>query len=173
MQEKIPDAHCSFPPNALPINSNNFQPCNSNFQNHYPNFVNPYQMNYLASTLPPLSLTKFSGIYSEWPSWRDTFVSMIDSSFMLIDIQKFHYLKISLSGEPAALLSDIPVTSMNYAIACKKLSSRYERPEIIVESLINQFVNIPHVKSNNSSLRKLLMILIAFFVLWTVWVLLQ
>ena len=45
------------------------------------------------------------------------------------------------------------------AIACKKLSSRYERPEIIVESLINQFVNIPHVKSNNSSLRKLLMIL--------------
>ena len=80
MQEKIPDAHCSFPPNALPINSNNFQPCNSNFQNHYPNFVNPYQMNYLASTLPPLSLTKFSAIYSEWPSWRDTFVSMIDSS---------------------------------------------------------------------------------------------
>ena len=154
MQEKIPDAHCGFPPNALPIKSNNFQPCNANFQNHYPNFVNPYQMNYLASTLPPLSLSKFSGIYSEWPSWRDTFVSMIDSSFMLNDIQKFHYLKTSLSGEPAALLSDIPVTSMNYAIACKKLSSRYERPEIIVESLINQFVNIPHVKSNNSSLRK-------------------
>ena len=43
--------------------------------------------------LPTLDLPIFSGIYLEWISFADRFNSLIHSSNLYIEVEKFHYLK--------------------------------------------------------------------------------
>ena len=52
--------------------------------------------------LPNLNMPTFTGKYSEWMQFYDTFNSLIDSETSLSQTQKFHYLKSSLKDEAAA-----------------------------------------------------------------------
>ncbi|KAL0849314.1 hypothetical protein ABMA28_013636 [Loxostege sticticalis] len=53
--------------------------------------------------LPKISIPTFSGNYSEWPTFRDLFVSLVDKNSSLDNVQKLHYLKGQLSGETLPL----------------------------------------------------------------------
>ena len=48
------------------------------------------------TNLPSINLPTFSGNYQEWLSFHDLFSCMIHENESLSDIQKFHYLKLSL-----------------------------------------------------------------------------
>ena len=50
---------------------------------------------------------------------------MIHENDSLPEIQKYHYLKSSLSGEAERLVSNLPMTANNYKIAWKLLVERY------------------------------------------------
>lgn len=46
--------------------------------------------------LPTIMLPKFSGIYTKWREFKDTFEASIESAEGLSNIQKFYYLRASL-----------------------------------------------------------------------------
>jgi len=76
--------------------------------------------------LPRIDLPKFSGDYSKWSHFRDLFASMINSNTDLSAIEKLHYLKMSLSGEPATFLKNIEFSSEGFTRAWNTLVARYE-----------------------------------------------
>ena len=77
--------------------------------------------------LPKLSLPTFTGKYSEWTPFSDTFNSTVDSNHTLSN-----YLKSSLKNEPARLLSHLPTSSANYEVAKKLLQDRYANKRMII-----------------------------------------
>ena len=76
--------------------------------------------------LPAIKLPFFfSGQYDRWIGFSDMFKVMIHENDSLHEIQKYHYLKSSLSGEAERLVSNLPMTANNYKIAWKLLVERY------------------------------------------------
>ncbi|XP_050685659.1 uncharacterized protein LOC126980084 [Leptidea sinapis] len=75
--------------------------------------------------LPRIQLPSFSGKYEEWQTFHDMFVSLIHRNEKLSAVQKLHYLKSSISGEPESLLRNFPTTERNYEEAWKQLTKRY------------------------------------------------
>jgi len=86
--------------------------------------------------LPAINLPIFSGQYDRWISFSDMLRAMIHENDSLPEIQKFHYLKSSLSGEAERLVSNLPMTANNYKIAWKLLVERYENKRLIAASHI-------------------------------------
>ncbi|CAK1579938.1 unnamed protein product [Parnassius mnemosyne] len=107
--------------------------------------------------LPRIQLPIFSGKYTEWQSFYDMFVSLIHENYTLSAVQKLHYLKSSLSGEPEVLLRNFATTSANYKEAWEQLTKRYNNKRYncnaIMKTLFGQ-KNIQHESAN--SIRHLL-----------------
>ena len=82
--------------------------------------------------LPQISLPTFSGLYSEWVTFRDLFKSLIHKNDTLDEVQKLHYLKSHLSGEPEQLLRHIPVTASNYNECWSILNKRFDNKRFII-----------------------------------------
>ena len=67
-------------------------------------------------------------------------ISLLYENESLPAIQKFHYLKSSLSGEAERLISNLPMTASNYTSAWKLLVERYENKRLIAASHIRQLL---------------------------------
>ncbi|XP_063618729.1 uncharacterized protein LOC134791610 [Cydia splendana] len=74
--------------------------------------------------LPKIGIAKFTGNYQDWTSFYDMFTSLIHNKQNLSSVQKMHYLKSYLSGEPAQLLDHLAVTETNYELAWLTLQNR-------------------------------------------------
>lgn len=92
--------------------------------------------------LPRITLPSFSGKYNDWQTFYDMFLSLIHNNEKLSGVQKLHYLKCSLTGEPENLLKNLPTTEANYGEAWKQLTRRYNNKRFntneIMKSLFNQ-----------------------------------
>ena len=109
--------------------------------------------------LPKLSLPTFTGKYSEWTPFSDTFNSTVDSYRTLSKIQKLHYLKSSLSlkDEPARLLSHLPTSSANYEVAKKLLQDRYANKRMIIHTHLEAIFDFRPIREESPDmLRKLI-----------------
>ncbi|XP_056635932.1 uncharacterized protein LOC130444677 [Diorhabda sublineata] len=71
--------------------------------------------------LPDISLPKFKGQTSEWPSFIQLFENLITSNNSLTNIKKLLYLKASLSNEPLQLIGDLELCDDNFQIAIDTL----------------------------------------------------
>lgn len=58
------------------------------------------------NTLPSIRLPEFSGGYEAWPSFRDTFSTLISQDHSLTSFQRLHYLKSCVTGEAESLNDD-------------------------------------------------------------------
>ncbi|XP_075159013.1 uncharacterized protein LOC142232177 [Haematobia irritans] len=106
--------------------------------------------------LPKISLPTFSGNYMEWVPFRDIFVSLVHSNESLSRIQKFYYLKGSLSGEASNLIRTISATDANYETAWSTLESRYHNKRVIVGHLVTRLFNIGKSDGGFQSIKVLL-----------------
>ncbi|XP_066946056.1 uncharacterized protein [Macrobrachium rosenbergii] len=100
--------------------------------------------------LPKLELPKFSGVLTEWQSFWDRFVALVDDSDIPI-ISKFCYLQSLLEEEAKSVIQGLSQTSANYPIACKMLKERFGRPERIIFAHIQALLNITMPAKNPSS----------------------
>jgi hypothetical protein len=66
------------------------------------------------------------------------FKAMIHYNDSLPQIQKFYYLKSSLSGEAVRLVSNLLMTAKNYTITWTLLVERQENKRLIAASHIRQ-----------------------------------
>ncbi|XP_063368239.1 uncharacterized protein LOC134656613 [Cydia amplana] len=91
--------------------------------------------------LPKIDIAKFTGNYQDWTSFYDMFTSLIHNKQNLSSVQKMHYLKSYLSGEPAQLLDHLAVTETNYELAWLTLQNRYNNKRVIVNSILSKLMN--------------------------------
>ena len=101
--------------------------------------------------LPIISLPKFSGDYNEWVSFRDLFLSVIDSNGNLADVQKLHHLKVNLVGEAAQVIKQFNITNANYRSAWTALSNRHENARALITSQIKLLISQPKISNESAS----------------------
>jgi hypothetical protein len=70
-----------------------------------------------AIKLPEMHLPTFDGTMEHWHSFYDSFLSTIDRSEQLTPVQKFQYLRTSLTGKAARTIQSLDITELNYPIA--------------------------------------------------------
>ncbi|XP_053692086.1 uncharacterized protein LOC128740561 [Sabethes cyaneus] len=92
--------------------------------------------------LPEIRLPSFSGKTREWIVFRDTFLSLIQQNPNLNSMDKFTYLKSSLTGEALQEINSIELSAANYEVAWKALQGRYENKKLIVKSHLDAIFSL-------------------------------
>lgn len=107
--------------------------------------------------LPVLQLPQFSGDYQQWLLFKDAFKSMIHESTGITPIQKFQYLRSSLSGEALQVIGGLSTTADNYENAWELLQKNYENKKFLINTHLNQLLDFPAItKDKASSIRHLI-----------------
>lgn len=81
-------------------------------------------------------MPKFSGEYSQWSHFRDLFTSIIKDNSDILAVEKLHYLKMSLIGEPAQHLKNVTISGDNFQLAWDLLVERYEHKRILIDAQV-------------------------------------
>ncbi|XP_067208447.1 uncharacterized protein [Linepithema humile] len=95
--------------------------------------------------LPPIKLPPFTGKNEEWETFRDRFQSLIIDNRELSNFSRMHFLVSSLTGSARDAISGINVTSDNFAVAWKALTTRYENKRRLIEIHISNLYNLPRM----------------------------
>lgn len=107
--------------------------------------------------LPTINIPKFSGDYSNWLEFRDTYVSMIHKNASITSIQKFHYLRAALDGSAIQIIHALEFSAANYTVAWGALCERYDNTRILVQNHIKSLFNEDSIKKESAeSIRRLL-----------------
>ncbi|XP_073963072.1 uncharacterized protein [Choristoneura fumiferana] len=108
----------------------------------------------LGFKLPQIQISKFDGSYFRWLEFKDTFESLIHSNSRIKPIHKFHYLISYLEGDAARIISNLEVSSVNYAEAWKLLGERYNNKRLLINHHLSSLFNIqPLNRETDRSLR--------------------
>ena len=105
--------------------------------------------------LPRLNLPTFGGKLTTWPSFWDSFSSMIHTNDELSKIDKFKYLLSSLEGEAKDTLLGFNLTDAQYDQAVEHLGKRYDNKEYIIHEHYKALSNIVRCTNNTFDVRKM------------------
>nr|CAH7759089.1 unnamed protein product [Callosobruchus chinensis] len=107
-------------------------------------FVDPLQ----GVKLPTINLPDFDGTLENWLEFRDIYESLIHKNKLISEVQRFHYLRSSLTGEPAQLIK---------GGAWDMLVQRYNNDDTLVHNYEkNLFHMEPIAKESSKSMRNML-----------------
>ncbi|KMQ85845.1 hypothetical protein RF55_15371 [Lasius niger] len=107
------------------------------------------------TTLPRIQLPQFSGKYEDWPVFRDLFQSLIDKDGNLSEVEKLHYLKVSLKAEADSIVRNLPTITENYRRAWTMLCEQFENKRLLVRSCLTKFNSLQKMKTESApELRK-------------------
>lgn len=101
--------------------------------------------------LPKRKFPVFSGVLTEWQGFEDLFKSILSHAPDFPDVERFEYLKTSLSGEPLSLISHLSLTATNYNSAWKILSDRYGNKRDLARIYLDALLANQSVKSNDAA----------------------
>jgi hypothetical protein len=79
------------------------------------------------------------------------FKAMVHDNETLTDIQKFHYLKSSLTGEAEELVSGLAMTSSNYTIAWQRLTERYDNRRLIAACHMRRILELKQMNKESAN----------------------
>ncbi|KOB72882.1 Uncharacterized protein OBRU01_11630, partial [Operophtera brumata] len=91
--------------------------------------------------LPKLELFPFDSKLENWPTFRDTFSSLIHKNKQIADIEKFYYLLSAVSGSALMIVKSMPVTSANYQIVWSALVKRYDNKRALATIYLDKLYN--------------------------------
>ncbi|XP_055589191.1 uncharacterized protein LOC129741476 [Uranotaenia lowii] len=128
--------------NKLPPSPN--MPIGSSFTSHFPPSSHHIR-------LPDIKIPTFSGNIDTWLNFHDLFVSLVHSSHELSSIQKFYYLRASLSGDAQKLIQTIPISSNNYLVAWNLLLDHFQNPSRLKQSYVDSLFEFSALKSESAS----------------------
>ncbi|KHJ93549.1 hypothetical protein OESDEN_06536 [Oesophagostomum dentatum] len=106
--------------------------------------------------LPQFEVPSFHGNYRDYPTFWTTYNTLIHSNQQLSTTDKFLFLKQSLKGSAASLLSTMPVIAENYEKAIKLLDKRFNKSRCIADMLITELEKLPKAQHGAISCRKTL-----------------
>lgn len=102
--------------------------------------------------LPEIRLPNFSGHLKEWVTFRDTFRSLIHDNQQLSAMDKFTYLRSSLTGEALQEINSVELTEVNYEVAWITLEQRYENKKLIVKAHLDSLFAVEVMKKESYEL---------------------
>ena len=88
-----------------------------------------------------------------WTTFWDQFESSIHSKRGISDIDKFSYLRPFLAPVALETISGLTLSSQNYSEAIDLLKNRYRNPQTLINSYMEQFVNLETVTKTNDVIR--------------------
>ncbi|GBM98304.1 hypothetical protein AVEN_7677-1 [Araneus ventricosus] len=101
--------------------------------------------------LPEIPLPKFSGQYQDWQNFKMQFENIIDSNDKWTDNQKLFYLKSTLSGAAA----EIVTLDDSYSSLFKTLTDRFDNKRLICNSYFNEIISLDMpIQDSAKSLRQ-------------------
>lgn len=100
--------------------------------------------------LPLINLPTFSGQYTKWLEFKDTFESLIHNNSDLGDIQKFHYLRAQLSGSAKQVVEAIEFGATNYSIAWEILCKRFDNKRVLIQNHISGIFEVSNLKNESA-----------------------
>lgn len=101
--------------------------------------------------LPDVKLPIFDGKLENWLNFHDLFVSLVHSSVGLSNIQKFYYLRSSLSHAALQLIQTIPISSNNYPAAWNLLLEHFQNPCRLKQSYVDALFDFVSVKRESAT----------------------
>ncbi|XP_049291309.1 uncharacterized protein LOC125768120 [Anopheles funestus] len=114
-----------------------------------PDEVEPGKIKHVANVrLPKLDLPRFDGNTTDWISFKDRFVSMIDKAEDMPDVVKLQYLLSVLKGEVAKRFQHVQLTADGYSITWKALLDRYDNKRILKREYFRALFSIPPMKND-------------------------
>ena len=78
------------------------------------------------ANLPEIKLQKFDGNIENWRSFRDKFISKVDSNKQISSVDKLYNLQSCLTGKAARSIEAIECTAENYKEAWTILENKYD-----------------------------------------------
>ena len=103
--------------------------------------------------MPKLVISPFDGNTLNWTTFWDQFESSIHSKRAISDTDKFSYLRSFLAPVALETFSGLTLSSQNYSKAIDLLKNRYENPQTVMNSYMEQFVNLETVTKTNDVIR--------------------
>ena len=100
----------------------------------------------LTTKLTMLTRPSFCGEYTQWVAFWDQFTTLVDSKNDMANVEKLSYLKLSLEGDAAQIVSSLLVTDANYVIARRKLEERFSNKRSIVKTHLAAIHALPAIK---------------------------
>ena len=110
-----------------------------------------------AVNLPKLEIKKFSGEYTKWQTFMDSFTAAVDSARNLSHVEKFNYLRCYLTGDALHTIEGLSLTNDNYEKAIGLLKERYGNTQAIITAHMNELLSLKKVESDRDliGIRKL------------------
>ncbi|KAK8775723.1 hypothetical protein V5799_030934 [Amblyomma americanum] len=99
--------------------------------------------------LPRLELTRFSGRRHDWQPFWEVFEQVVDKNEELSSVDKFHYLRASVTGDAAAALAGLPPTARCYSDAVELLKKRFGNEELLIQEHMKKLIDIQPVRSSD------------------------
>ena len=100
--------------------------------------------------LERLPLPIFRGGRKQYSTWRNLFDSSVGASRKTA-VQKMAHLLCKLEGEPAMLVSGLPISNANYVVALDLLESRYRNNDLLGEELRDQLEHLPVARNSQEA----------------------
>ncbi|XP_037930335.1 uncharacterized protein LOC119665091, partial [Teleopsis dalmanni] len=104
----------------------------------------------VSKKLPHLKLPTFSGKYSEYKNFINSFVQIIDREACLTNIEKFNHLRNCLTGQALETVQAFPICNENYPKALERLKTRYDNSTLIFLENITALFDLPVVSDQSS-----------------------
>ncbi|CAH2096332.1 unnamed protein product [Euphydryas editha] len=99
--------------------------------------------------LPDIKLPSFDGSFDQWLEYRNSYITMIHNRSDLDEIQKFHYLKASLSGCALQVISALEFTASNYVHPWDLLHSRFHNTRLLIQNHLKSLFSISPLKQES------------------------
>ncbi|XP_062540862.1 uncharacterized protein LOC134208916 [Armigeres subalbatus] len=99
--------------------------------------------------LPEIKLPTFDGRLRDWVSYRDAFRSLIHENRDLTDMDRFTYLRSSLTGDALQEISSVELSAANYPVAWTALEDRYHNQKLIVKAYLDAIFRIEPMRKES------------------------
>lgn len=107
--------------------------------------------------LPDIKLPQFDGSYDKWLEFKNSYVTLIHKRTDLDLIQKFHYLRSSITGTASQVISALEFTDSNYLLAWELLENRFHNERLLIHNHVKSlFTMSPMNKESPKYIRSMI-----------------
>lgn len=101
--------------------------------------------------LAAINIPLFSGDYKNWSTFNDMFMALVHTNDLLSPIQKFFYLRSSISGTAANVIKSLETTAKNYETAWATLTTRYSNKKVLAQTHTKALFDLEIISSESST----------------------
>lgn len=104
--------------------------------------------------LPRLEIMKFTGEFTKWQTFYDSFEAAVEKNQSLSNIEKFNYLRSYLANDAYNCIAGLSLTNENYIQALNLLKERYGNKQKIITSHVNELLEMDVCGNDTKTMRQ-------------------